>query len=78
MAHAIGHALGSLYHVPHGVAVAVGLEAALTWNIEGAPSTLGPVATALGVDLDGPRRSGRVLPRAVDGQRSAGRRRHAP
>ena len=54
MAHAIGHALGSLYHVPHGVAVAVGLEAALTWNIEGAPSALGPVATALGVDLDGP------------------------
>ncbi len=54
MAHAIGHALGSLYHVPHGVAVAVGLEAALTWNIEGARSTLGPVATALGVDLDGP------------------------
>ena len=53
MAHAIGHALGSLYHVPHGVAVAIGLEAALAWNIEGAPSALGPVATALGVELDG-------------------------
>ena len=53
MAHAIGHALGSLYHVPHGVAVAIGLEAALAWNVEGAPSALGPVATALGVELDG-------------------------
>ena len=40
MAHAVGHALGSLYQVPHGVAVAVGLEAALTWSIEGAPSAL--------------------------------------
>ena len=28
IAHAIGHALGSLYHVPHGTAVAVGLDAA--------------------------------------------------
>ena len=44
IAHAIGHALGSLHHVPHGVAVAVGLEAALAWNVEGAPdaSSLSP------------------------------------
>ena len=52
IAHAIGHALGSLYHVPHGVAVAVGLEAALAWNVEGAPDAFGSVAAALGVAVD--------------------------
>ena len=35
IAHAIGHALGTLGHVPHGVAVAAGLRAALEWNIAG-------------------------------------------
>jgi alcohol dehydrogenase class IV len=37
VAHSIGHAVGTLYHVPHGVAVATGLLAALRWNVEGAP-----------------------------------------
>jgi alcohol dehydrogenase len=36
IAHCIGHALGTLYKVPHGVAVTVGLEASLEWNIAGA------------------------------------------
>ena len=39
VAHSIGHALGSLYHVPHGVSVAVGLSAALEWNAAGRPGT---------------------------------------
>jgi len=34
MAHCIGHALGTLYHLPHGVAVTVALEAAMPWNVE--------------------------------------------
>ncbi len=37
MAHSIGHALGTLAGMPHGLAVSVGLSAALTWNVEGAP-----------------------------------------
>ncbi len=37
IAHSIGHALGTLAHVPHGVAVAIGLAAALDWNVDGAP-----------------------------------------
>lgn len=37
MAHTIGHALGSLYHVPHGIAVALGLQASLCWSVAGAP-----------------------------------------
>jgi alcohol dehydrogenase class IV len=53
MAHAIGHALGSLYHLPHGVAVAIGLEAALGWNVEGGREASGAVAAALDVDVDG-------------------------
>lgn len=31
VAHSIGHALGSVYHVPHGISVAVCLRAALEW-----------------------------------------------
>ena len=34
IAHNIGHALGSLYHVPHGLAVAVGLDASIDWTAE--------------------------------------------
>jgi alcohol dehydrogenase len=37
IAHCIGHALGTLYKVPHGIAVTLGLEAGLEWNIAGAP-----------------------------------------
>jgi alcohol dehydrogenase class IV len=51
MAHSIGHALGTLYHLPHGAAVAIGLEAALEWDVEGAAGVFEPVATALGVEV---------------------------
>ena len=53
MAHAIGHALGTLYHLPHGAAVAIGLEATLAWNVEGASDAFAPVAAALGVPVAG-------------------------
>ncbi len=52
IAHAIGHALGSLGHVPHGLAVAVGLAAALRWNVDGAPDAFAPAAATLAVDVD--------------------------
>jgi alcohol dehydrogenase len=52
VAHSIGHALGSLYHVPHGISVAVGLRAALEWNIAGEPDAYAAAATALGCDAD--------------------------
>jgi alcohol dehydrogenase class IV len=51
MAHAIGHALGTLHHVPHGVAVAIGLQATLAWNVAGAPDAFTPVGAALGVPV---------------------------
>ena len=46
IAHSIGHALGSLYHVPHGVAVAVSLDAAIDWNVAGSPDAFDAAALA--------------------------------
>ena len=46
VAHSIGHALGTLYHVPHGVSVAVGLDAALRWNVDGERLAYADVAAA--------------------------------
>ncbi|MBA3286885.1 MAG: iron-containing alcohol dehydrogenase, partial [Acidimicrobiia bacterium] len=48
IAHSIGHSLGTLTHVPHGVSVAVGLGAALAWNVAGAPEAFGTVADVIG------------------------------
>jgi alcohol dehydrogenase class IV len=48
MAHAVGHALGTLAHVPHGVAVAVGLAATLAWSVAGAPGAFEPLTRSLG------------------------------
>lgn len=50
IAHNIGHALGSLYHVPHGIAVAIGLQASLDWSIAGAGARFDGVADAFGAD----------------------------
>ncbi|MEO7397744.1 MAG: iron-containing alcohol dehydrogenase [Ilumatobacteraceae bacterium] len=46
IAHAIGHALGSLHHVPHGIAVAIGLDASIDWNVDGAPDAFASAAEA--------------------------------
>ena len=62
IAHAIGHALGTLGHVPHGVAVAAGLRAALEWNIAGSDGAYAPVAAALGCSVaDVPARVDQLL-----------------
>ena len=47
-AHSIGHALATLAQVPHGRAVAIGLDAILGWNVEALPEAFEPVAEALG------------------------------
>lgn len=46
IAHSIGHALGSLYHLPHGVAVSIGLDAAIDWNVAGSPDAYAVPAAA--------------------------------
>ncbi|MEF8833482.1 MAG: iron-containing alcohol dehydrogenase [Halofilum sp. (in: g-proteobacteria)] len=48
IAHNIGHALGSLYHVPHGVAVAIALEASLEWSVGEPGSRFERAAEAFG------------------------------
>ncbi|MGZ4793084.1 MAG: iron-containing alcohol dehydrogenase family protein [Ilumatobacteraceae bacterium] len=52
VAHSIGHALGSLYHVPHGISVAVGLRAALEWNCSGEPEAYVDASSALDCRID--------------------------
>ncbi|MBD3894556.1 iron-containing alcohol dehydrogenase [Halomonas sp. ML-15] len=47
LGHNIGHALGSLYHLPHGVAVTLGVEATLAWTIEGREAVFTAAADAL-------------------------------
>jgi len=51
IAHSIGHALGTLYHLPHGVAVTLALQAALGWNLEAQPEVYTEVAGCFGIDV---------------------------
>jgi alcohol dehydrogenase len=51
IAHCIGHALGTLYHIPHGIAVTVALEATLGWNVCGAQDSYVDAANIFGVDV---------------------------
>jgi alcohol dehydrogenase class IV len=49
IAHALGHALGTLAKVPHGRAVALSLRVALAWNVPAAPERHRAVAAAMGL-----------------------------
>ena len=49
VAHAVGHALGSLANVPHGRAVAIGLCRSADISLEGHEDVFTPVAQAMGV-----------------------------
>ena len=53
IAHAIGHALGTVGHVHHGRAVGLSLRVALGWNAEAAPERHAAVAEAMGIARDG-------------------------
>lgn len=48
IAHNIGHALGSLYHIPHGISVALAFEASLAWSANEAGKRFERVASAFG------------------------------
>jgi alcohol dehydrogenase class IV len=63
IAHAIGHALGTVGHVHHGRAVGLSLRVALAWNAEAAPERHAGVAEAMGISRDG--RSDRELAAAL-------------
>ncbi len=53
VAHALGHALATIAHVPHGLAVAVSMDATLKWNVDGNPKAYADLAHAFGVPLKG-------------------------
>lgn len=57
--HAVGHALGSLMTIPHGLAVMAGLRAGVGWTVEGAPDRFTGLAESLGCTIEG-------LPEVVD------------
>ena len=52
IAHSIGHALGSLYHLPHGISVAIGLDAAIEWNVAGASAAYETAASAFNASAE--------------------------
>lgn len=64
IAHAYGHALGTLAHVHHGRAVALAMRVTLPWSAARRPDLYAPIATALGVD---PRRTGGEVEHAAAG-----------
>lgn len=52
IAHNIGHALGTCYHLPHGIAVALGLQASLDWSVAGAAERFSAAAAAFEPGLE--------------------------
>jgi alcohol dehydrogenase class IV len=62
IAHALGHALGSLARVPHGRAVALALRIALPWNAAADPGRFHGIAEAMGL---GRRVADAALPEAL-------------
>jgi alcohol dehydrogenase len=52
-AHAIGHLIGSLYKIPHGIACGVVLPYVMEYNIVVSPDRLKKMAEAMGVDVFG-------------------------
>jgi len=50
IAHAFGHALGTLGHIHHGRAVALAMRITMPWGAKARPDLYAPIALALGVD----------------------------
>lgn len=51
MVHGISHALGGVYHIPHGLANALVLPEVMEYNLESQPKRYADVAVALGVNF---------------------------
>lgn len=51
--HGLGHALGAVYHLPHGVACAVVLPYVMEYNITASPERFKDIAIALGENVSG-------------------------
>lgn len=66
VAHALGHALGAIGHVPHGRAVGLSLRVALAGNAAAAPAVHARIARAMGLDGPDDATLAAVLPAAFD------------
>jgi alcohol dehydrogenase class IV len=53
IAHCMGHPLGGLYDVPHGVACAMTLPVTMKYNLISCPEKMADIAVALGENIDG-------------------------
>lgn len=53
IAHCMGHPLGGLYDVPHGVACAMTLPVTMQYNLISCPEKMAEIAVALGEKVDG-------------------------
>lgn len=51
MTHGIAHALGGVYHIPHGLANALVLPEVMEYNLESQPDRYADIAMALGVNF---------------------------
>lgn len=51
--HGLGHALGAVYHLPHGVACAVVLPYVMEYNLSACPERFKNIAVALGENVEG-------------------------
>jgi alcohol dehydrogenase class IV len=51
--HGLGHALGAVYHVPHGIACAIVMPYVIEFNIPAAPERFAAIARAFGVNPEG-------------------------
>jgi alcohol dehydrogenase len=49
MAHGISHALGGVYHIPHGLANALVLPEVMEYNLDSSPERFSDIAMALGI-----------------------------
>ncbi|MCS6827192.1 MAG: iron-containing alcohol dehydrogenase [Caldilinea sp.] len=54
VAHAIGHALGTVAHLPHAVAVAIAMQSTLAWSVEPNEARYQAVAHAMQLGLSAP------------------------
>jgi len=51
MAHGISHALGGVYHIPHGLANALVLPEVMAYNLDAETERFADIAVALGIDF---------------------------
>ena len=51
--HGLGHALGAVYHIPHGIACAVVLPYVMKYNLSASPQRFKHIAVALGENVNG-------------------------